>query len=149
MEKKLFIYYSFTGNGDFVAEKMKEKGFEIRKIEEDYKMPKSFFWKVMKGGMRAGMGIKGKLKEFDANIEGYDDIVIGSPIWNGRFPPAINGLLDKIDFRDIDVTFLFYSGSGEGKKAEQKVLKEYKKASIIFTQDPKKHPEELNKIKGL
>ena len=149
MGKKLFIYYSFTGNGDFVAEKMKEKGFEVRKIEEDYKMPKTFFSRIMSGGFRAGMGIKGKLKEFDSNIEGYDDIVIGSPIWNGRFPPALNGLLDKIDFKDKKVTFLFYSGSGEGKKAEQRVLKEYKDASMIFMQEPKKHTEELNKIKDL
>lgn len=31
--KKLFIYYSLTGNGDEVAKTLKEKGYEIRKVK--------------------------------------------------------------------------------------------------------------------
>lgn len=31
--KKLFIYYSLTGNGDNVANYLKENGWEIRKVE--------------------------------------------------------------------------------------------------------------------
>ena len=38
--KKIFIYSSFTGNGDLIAEKMKEKGYEIRKVTEKKKFPK-------------------------------------------------------------------------------------------------------------
>ena len=41
--KKLFIYSSFTGNGDLVAEEFKKKGYEIRKVIEKKKFPKSFF----------------------------------------------------------------------------------------------------------
>ena len=59
--KKIFIYSSFTGNGDLIAEKMKEKGYEIRKVTEKKKFPKSFFWSVFSGGFRAGMGVKAKL----------------------------------------------------------------------------------------
>ena len=32
--KKLFIYYSLSGNGDFLAEHLKEKGYDLRKVEE-------------------------------------------------------------------------------------------------------------------
>ena len=41
--RKIFIYYSLTGNGDFVASKMLENGYEVRKVIEKKKMPKSFF----------------------------------------------------------------------------------------------------------
>ena len=33
---KLFLYYSFTGNGDVVADFMKGKGFAIKKIVSNY-----------------------------------------------------------------------------------------------------------------
>ena len=29
---KLFIYYSLSGNGDAVAENLKEKGFDLEKL---------------------------------------------------------------------------------------------------------------------
>ena len=33
----LFIYYSLTGNGDIVAKRFEEKGYEIRKVTEKHK----------------------------------------------------------------------------------------------------------------
>ena len=41
--KKLFIFYSYTGRGDIVAQKMQEKGYEVRKVETVKNLPKSFF----------------------------------------------------------------------------------------------------------
>ena len=147
--KKLFIYYSFTGNGDEVAKKLEEKGYEIRKVEEDYKMPKSFFMQMMSGGFRAGMGVKGKLKEYNNDVSNYDEVVIGSPIWNGRFPPATNGILAETDLSNKVVKFVLYSGSGEGPKASKKINKLFENATVIFLQEPKKHIEEFKKLKDL
>ena len=147
--KKLFIYYSFTGNGDEVAKKLEEKGYEIRKVEEDYKMPKSFFMQMMSGGFRAGIGVKGKLKEYNNDVSNYDEVVIGSPIWNGRFPPATNGILAETDLSNKVVKFVLYSGSGEGPKASKKINKLFENATVIFLQEPKKHIEEFKKLKDL
>ena len=147
--KKLFIYYSFTGNGDEVAKKLEEKGYEIRKVEEDYKMPKSFFMQMMSGGFRAGIGVKGKLKEYNNDVSNYDEVVIGSPIWNGRFPPATNGILAETDLSNKVVKFVLYSGSGEGPKALKKINKLFENATVIFLQEPKKHIEEFEKLKDL
>ena len=94
---KLFIYYSFTGNGDLVASNLEHKGYEVRKVIEKKKMPKSFFWSIMTGGFRAGFNLKGKLINYNPDVSNYDEIVIGSPIWNGRFPPAINSVLKETD----------------------------------------------------
>ena len=146
---KLFIYYSLTGNGDLVAKKIEEKGYEIRKVTEKKKMPKKFFWMVLGGGFRAGLGLKGKLVDYDNDISKFDSVVIGSPIWNGRFPPAMNSVLAQTNFFNKNLTFVFYSGSGEGKKAEAKVKKQFPNALIVFLQEPKKYEKELEKLANL
>jgi len=144
--KKLFIYFSLTGNGDLVADCLKEKGFEIRKVEMKKRLPKSFFFCVLTGGFLAGLGVKSKLKEYDRSIDGYDEIVVGSPIWNGRFSSPLNRLLKDIDFKGKNIKFLFTAGSGEGKHALKKANRLYPEAECIFLKEPKKHKEELGKI---
>ena len=146
---KLFIYYSLTGNGDLVAKSFLEKGYEIRKVSEKKKMPKKFFWMVLGGGFRAGLGLKGKLVDYDNDISRFDNVVVGSPIWNGRFPPAMNSVLAQTNFFNKNLTFVFYSGSGEGKKAEARVKKEFPNALIVFLKEPKKHEKELEKLANL
>ena len=144
--KKLFIFYSLTGNGDYLSAILEYKGYEIRKVVEKKKMPNKFFWRVLTGGFRAGMRFKGKLINFDKDISNYDEIVIGSPIWNGRFPPAINSVLDQVDFSNKKLTFIFYSGSGEAPKANKIVMKKYPGSKVIILKEPKKYEEEISKI---
>ena len=144
--KKLFIYFSLTGNCDLVADYLKERGFETRKVEMKKGLPKSFFFSVLTGGFLAGLGVKSKLKEYDHNIEGYDEIIIGGPIWNGRFSSPLNRLSKDIDFSNKNVKFIFTAGSGEGKKALKKANKLFPNAECIFLKEPKKYPEELEKI---
>ena len=84
--KKLFLYSSFTGSGDIVSKEFEKAGFELRKAVEKKKFPKSFFWSIMSGGFRATFGLKGKLVRYDKDVSNFEKIVIGSPIWNGRFP---------------------------------------------------------------
>ena len=144
--KKLFIYYSLTGNGDLVANHMKENGYDIRKVIEKKKMPKSFFFMIMSGGFRAMTGEKAKLVDYDNNVDDYQEIVIGSPIWNDRITPAINKVLSTTDLSNKKLSFIFYSGSGEGKKALSKIKKLYGDVSVVFLKEPKKYNEELLKI---
>ena len=146
---KLFVYYSLTGNGDVVAKKFEEKGYEIRKVTEKHKPSKKFFFMVLGGGFRAGLGLKGKLIDYDNNVSKFDNVVIGSPIWNGRFPPAINSVLAQTDLANKKLTFVFYSGSGEGKKAKQKVEQLFPEALIVFLKEPKKNEKELEKLGNL
>ena len=146
---KLFIYYSFTGSGDQVSKEFEKAGFEIRKVVEKKKMPKSFFFSIMVGGFRASVGAKGKLVNYDNDVSKYDKIVIGSSIWNARLTPAINSVLKETNFEGKDLSFVLYSGSGTAKKAEEKIKKEFPSAKIIFLKEPKKYPEELKKLEKL
>ena len=147
--KKLLIYYSLTGNGELVADKLSQRGYEIRRVYEKKKMPKSFFFMILAGGFRAGMKQKGKLIDYNNDVKEFDEIVIGSPIWNGQTPPAINSVLAQTNFVDKKLTFLFYSGSGDVPKVTKKIYKLYKDARILVLKEPKSHETELEKIKDL
>ena len=146
---KLFIYYSYTGSGDVVAERMAAQGYDLRTVKRKKKMPKSFFWSIMVGGFLASVGKKDKLVDFDENIGDYDEIVVGSPIWNGRFASPINTVLAKLNFDGKKLSFLLYSGSGEAPKAVERIGKEYPNAKILLLKEPKKYPDELEKLKNL
>ena len=143
--KKVFIYYSLTGNGDLVSEIYKKKGYEIVKIINKRKYPKKMFPLIMKGGYRALFNKRDKLVDFNNDISDYDEVVIGSPIWFDRTTPVLNTILSKLNLKDKKVSFVFYSGSGEGTKAKEKINNLYK-CNIIFLKEPKKYKEELNKI---
>ncbi len=147
--KSLFIYYSFTGNGDSVADLLKEKGVDIRQVVRKKKLPKSFFLGVMTGGFLAGINHKDKLVGFDSNIDGYDRIIIGSPIWNGKFSSPINTVLSELNLKEKEVVFVFCSGSGEGEKALKRINKEYPGSKVVFLKEPKKHTDEFKKLDDL
>ncbi|MBO4736993.1 MAG: hypothetical protein J5627_00940 [Bacilli bacterium] len=146
--KRLFIYYSRSGNGDLVASILKEKGFEIEKVETvKNPIPKSFFFSMIVGGFKATVGTSPKIKELSVNPELYDEIYIGSPIWNARFATPTNSLLKELNLEGKKVTFVLYSGSGTSKGASKKISKLYPEARIINLKQPLKYKEEAaNKL---
>ena len=146
---KLFIYYSNSGNGDVVASKMHDLGYDIRKVLTNYKLNKILFLACMKGGFHAAIGKKVKLNNYNNDVNNYDEICIGSPIWNGRFACPINTVLKNTNLENKLLTFILYSGSGEAKKAYQKILKKYPNAKIIILKQPKSNLTELDRIEGL
>jgi flavodoxin len=143
---KLFIYYTRTGNGDIVADKYKELGFDLRKVESKYKLSKNLFLACMKGGFHAGINKKPKLINYNNDISNYDEIFIGSPIWNGRLACPINTVLKNTNFDNKKLTFVLYSGSGEAKHAVKRINKKYPNSKIILLKEPKKYNDELKKL---
>ena len=143
--KKIFIYYSLTGNGDLIAQTLKEKKYEIRKVKTKFRYPKTQLLKILIGGYRATFNKQDKLVNFDKNIEEFDEIVIGSPIWNDRLSAPINGVLSKINLKGKKTTFILYSGTGKAKKAEEQI-KKICDAKIIHIKDPIIFKEELKKL---
>ena len=122
--KKLFIYYSYTGNGELIANNLKEKGYDLRLVIRKKKLPKSFFFGILTGGFLAATKHKDKLVDFDENVEEYGEIVIGSPIWNARFSSPINTVLNELNLKDKKLSFILYSGSGTSPKATELIKKQ-------------------------
>ena len=143
--EKLFIYYSFTGNGDFVAKKL-EKTCDLRKIKVKKELPKSFFFQMLVGGYRAMKNYKDKLIGFDNNIDAYNKIIIGSPIWNDRLSTPVATALDQLDLKNKKITFILYSGSGNAINATDFINNNYKGAKIIQLKQPINNENELDKL---
>lgn len=144
--RKLFIYYSLTGNGDVVADYFKEKGYEIRKVITKYKYPKNKFLMIMTGGYKASFNKKEELLDFDSDISKYDIVIIGSPVWNDRLSAAINSVISLLDLNNKDVSFILYSASGKANHAKDKIRDLFNVEAIIL-KEPKQNKEELQKIK--
>ena len=144
---KIFIYYSLTGNGDLVADFIRHK-YDVLKLETSSPIPKSGFFKFMSCGFKAALGFRDPLINFDIDLNLYDEIIVGSPIWNSRLCSPINTLLDKLEPYNKKIDFILYSGSGKAKMAVKYINKKYD-SKIIILKEPKSNPLEINKVKEL
>ena len=104
------------------------------------------FFRILVGGYKASFNKKDKLLDFDSDISNYKKIVIGSPIWNDRLSAPINSVISLLDLSDKDVSFVLYSASGKGEKAKEKIKSLFGVDATIL-KEPKKHKEELKKLK--
>jgi hypothetical protein len=55
-------------------------------------------------------------------------------------------LLSELDLTNKDITFIFYSGSGDSHEAQQTVKKMFDDVSIINMREPMKNKKELEKL---
>ena len=147
--KKIFIYYSLTGNGDIIANYFKNKNIDIRKVVTKEPLPKNFILSIITGGFKASINYCDKLDNFDNNIDNYDEIIIGSPIWNNRLSCPINSVFKELDLNNKKVIFILYSGSGKGLKAEEKIKKLYNNAKVIHIKDAKNNKDIDNLLGGI
>ena len=116
------VYYSMSGNTEFVAEKIAKKlEADVIRIEPVKAYPdkgvKKFFW----GGKSAVMGEEPELLPYDFQAEQYDTIIIGTPIWASSFAPPIKTFLSEnrnIADKKIAV-FTCFSGGGADKAIEK------------------------------
>ena len=139
--KKYFVYYSATGNGDFLAELLKEAGYEPVKVETIKPMGKVGFFKILHYGGQAMMNKKAKIKELNLVLQDDDLVVIGSPIWNDRLSTPINAVLAKYNFNKETTGFVLYP-AGEGTKKSKEQIKKlgFIKEPIVI-QNPLKYKD--------
>lgn len=112
--KRLVVYYSLTGNTEEAAESIaKALDADLLKLETAKDMPKSFAARILVGGGQVAFNRIPELKPIDVDITAYDEIILGSPIWNSKGVPAVNAFLQD-EAAAAKVTSLFFS-SGGGK----------------------------------
>ena len=94
--KTAIIYYSMSGNTEYVAEKIgKQIGAALVRIEPEKAYPdygaKKFIW----GGKSAVMGDTPKLKPYEFNADDYERIIFGFPVWASTFTPPIRTFIQE------------------------------------------------------
>ena len=143
---KYFIYFSLSGNGDFIAEKLKEKGYEPVRVEMVKSIKKVGFFTMMKYGFKAGLSKKEKIKDLNLSIKEDDEVIIGSPIWNDRLATPINTVLSILSLNKKTTRFIVYP-AGE---TANKVKNQLKKLGFINEPIIYSHPlKEKEKIDNL
>ena len=150
MKKIAIIYYSMSGNTEYVAKYISEKiNADLIKIapkkEYPHKGLKKFFW----GGKSAVMGETPELEEYQFDYNKYDKIIIGTPVWASTFAPPIRTFIndnkDELQKKSIAV-FICYSGAGAEKTIEKmkKYLGVNELAAKLTLMDPKMKQTEEN-----
>ena len=143
---KYFVYYSATGNGDFIAEYLKEKGYEPVKVETKKPLGKMGIFKMIRYGGKAMMGRKAKIKEVNLELKEDDEVIVGSPIWNDRLSTPINAVLAKFDFNKETTRFILYPAGSEAKKAMKQLNKKgFKNPPIVYIW-PLKNQDIINEV---
>ena len=106
------------------------------------------FLRIIVGGYKATLNKKDKLIDFDSNIDKYDKIVIGSPIWNDRLSAPINSVLNLLDLKDKKLNVILYSASGKANNAKEKIKDLYGVDAIILKEPKENKVNKTNKTKG-
>lgn len=138
--KRLVVYYTLSGNTETAANTIAEKlGADILRLETVKSMPKSFAAQLIVGGRQVMMHHIPELKPFSLDVNDYDEIILGSPIWNSKGVPAINAFL-KDEKAAAKVTSLFFlSGGGEIEKGLAAITKKLPNLKNTVSLLDKKH----------
>ena len=147
---KYFIYFSATGNGDYLAELLKEQGYQPVKIELVKPMGKVGFWKILKYGGRAMTGKKEKIQDIPLELKEDDVVVIGSPIWNDRLSTPVLTVLGKFEFNKETTKFILYpAGEGTKKSLSQIAKMGFIQPPLVISYPLKKQEQAKELLKSL
>ena len=140
--KRIIVYYSLSGNTEEAVNLIAEKlGCETLKIDTVKAMPKSFAARILVGGGQVAMNKIPEIKPIDKDLGIYDEIFIGTPIWNSKGVPAINAFLLDDEICKKVTGLIITSGGGDIDKCvkalEDKVPNVKYKVSLL----DKKHKD--------
>lgn len=120
MSKTLVIYYSYEGSTKFLAEAL-ASGIEadVVGIKPKNEMNKKGFGKYLWGGQQVFMGKVPELETIDCDMEAYDQIIVGTPVWAFSYAPPIRALFEGGKIRNKQVV-MFMTCEGGPRKAASK-----------------------------
>ena len=140
--KRLVVYYSLSGNTEGAAKKIAEKlDADLLKLDTEKAMPKSFAARILVGGGQVMMNYIPKLKPIEKDPAGYDEIILGSPIWNSKGVPAINAFLQDEKAAAKVTSLFFLSGGGDTKKGLEAITKKLPNLKHSVSLLDKKHQD--------
>ena len=135
MKKKLVAYFSASGTTKKVAEMIASAAeadlYEI--VPKQAYSKADLNWMDKKSRSSVEMSDKKyrpEIKDTDAHIERYDEIILGFPIWWYVAPTIINTFLESYDFSDKKIV-LFATSGGSGFGNTVRELKPSAESAMI------------------
>ena len=121
--KKAIVYYSMSGNTEYVANYISNKiDADLIKLNPKKEYPNKGLKKFLWGGKSAVMGETPALEQYEFDSEKYDSIIFGTPVWASSFTPPLRTFIkenkEKLKGKKISV-FVCYMGGGADKALEK------------------------------
>lgn len=125
MNKKLVCYFSASGNTRRVAEKIASAiNGDIFEIEPKEKYTnKDLDWtdKQSRSSIEMNKNIKPEIKKQISNLEEYNSIIIGFPVWWYKEPTIIDKFLDENNMNGKKI-YVFVTSGGSSVDSTYKSL---------------------------
>lgn len=101
MNKTLIVYYSYTGNTKKIANIIKDKlNCDIVELIPKEPYSKDYQTVVDEEQRMEGQNHIRKYEDINVNLDDYDTIIIGTPVWWYRETPVIRTFLKENDLTD-------------------------------------------------
>ena len=142
----LVVYFSFDGNTKFIAEKIAETiNADIIELKTSKKYPTEGFSKYFWGGKSVIFGEKPKLTNNSIDLNRYETIFIGTPVWAGSYTPPIKSFIRQYKIQGKRIALFASHGGNGADKCFAKLkaaLPENKFIGEMAFLEPQKNPEE-------
>ncbi len=126
--KSVVIYYSLTGNTYLVARMIAERlGADMIRLKPEKDIPDKGSGKYFWGGKSVIFHEKPKLSNGSITLEGYDTLIIGTPVWARSFAPPVDTFFSENMIKGKNI-YLFATHS-PGSKADKCFTKMREKLS--------------------
>lgn len=146
--KTAVVYYSLENNCDYVAHKIaKQLDADLVRLEPTKPYPASGPAKFLVGGRAAISKAKPDLKPFAFDLDTYDTIVLGTPVWAGSITPPLRTFLSIYDLAGKQIALYTCSSSGSAGKCLEQLIAESHATSTLATmalKDPGSKPSDDN-----
>jgi flavodoxin len=114
--KPLILYYSFTGNTQYIAQMIQEEiGGDLAQIEtiKPYTGTDDSIDEQTKHEVNSGF--MPEIKPIQKDISAYNTILIGTPVWWFSFPPAVRTFLSDNSLKGKMVYPFITNGGSVGQ----------------------------------
>jgi len=119
--KGLIIYYSRTGKTRFLAEKLSEiMGIDIAEVRDLRKRGGPFGF--LRGARDARLGLKTQVAPKSFDLDRYELILLGTPVWADSPTPAISTFLHTHNLKGKKV-IIFVTSRGVGYRQAIDILR--------------------------
>lgn len=139
--KKLVVFYSYTGHTKMIAESIQKKlNCDILEIKPTKPYSTDYQTVVDEEQNNSSAGKTPDIQKIDKNINEYDEIIIGTPVWWYTIAPVIRTFLTQNDLSNKTIKpFATNAGwLGHTFQEIQKLCPDSrvdKGMNIVFTED--------------
>ncbi len=139
--KKLVVFYSYTGHTKMIAESIQKKlNCDILEIKPTKPYSTDYQTVVDEEQNNSSAGKTPDIQKIDKNINEYDEIIIGTPVWWYTIAPVIRTFLTQNDLSNKTIKpFATNAGwLGHTFQEIQKLCPDSrvdKEMNIVFTED--------------